>query len=143
MQGRTDLILEEPPGPGAILDIKSGSKTWYRQSLKDGRAFQLAAYSRLLKKPKGPWPVTGYFVVSSAELFTTHPGVFPGSIVIEGPGEEASWQVLQEKVKQLQEDLKKGKVPLGIPEADWEKRGPAAVMPARCGFCQYKLFCGL
>ena len=143
LQGRTDLILEEPGGPGAILDIKSGSKTWYRQSLKEGRAFQLAAYSRLLKKKDGPWPITGYFVVSSAELFTTHPGAFPGSIVIEGPAEEESWQVLQEKVKQVVEELKQGKVPLGIPEADWKKGDTGAVMPAQCGFCNYKLFCGL
>ena len=141
IEGRADIVLvrRDDPEQLAVIDLKwgGGGGGFYRKAMEGGRALQLAAYARLAGDRPAP---TAYLILSTAQLITVHPGVFPGADVVLGPTETEVWQGLEEAVLKGRQALAEGVVDVGLPEGDWtEDRG--LLVPAACSFCGYRLFC--
>lgn len=149
LEGRTDLVLQDEHGERVVVDLKWGGASRYRKLLEDGRAVQLAVY----RAAADGNPPAAYFIVSSAMLLTVHEDVArrlgTGS-VIEGPGEEAVLEEILEQTSGIRERLRGGSIPVGYPEKEWKALRDSrpddwrevAMLPAPCGYCDYRLFCG-
>lgn len=70
--GYADLILRDAAGGAFVLDLKwSGSDTYHRDILEEGRALQLATYAWLLRARGETGAVqAGYFMLAQGSLIT-------------------------------------------------------------------------
>ncbi len=67
VRSRIDLVVRDRDGNEAVIDLKwTGSRTWRRTEVQEGRAIQLATYSRLVA-PNGGAPA-GYYLLRQREL---------------------------------------------------------------------------
>lgn len=67
IRSRIDLVVRDRDGTEAVIDLKwTGSTTYRRRELEEGRAIQLATYSRLVN-PTGGAPA-GYYLLRQREL---------------------------------------------------------------------------
>ncbi len=146
LEGRTDLIVRRvKDGMTAVIDMKWSSEGLKIDSLKNGTALQLAAYSYLTQDKKR-WPPTAYFLFPTAQLYSTSENDFPGAIHIEGPSEQEVWKVAMELSGQTRGNLDAGKVRVAciVEESDSSDAGEDGGMmklEAPCKYCEFQLFC--
>ena len=146
LHGRVDLVIRRrgPGGGLAIIDLKWSGRRHYRSLLEQRRALQLAHYATVAgaAEAQSP-PPTAYFVITTGELFTVHPGLLPGAIVVPGPTEDELWAELWPHAQTRRATVGAGTVDVGIPDAAWREGLPQVPLPAPCRFCDYGLFCGI
>lgn len=111
-----DIFYEFADGRFAIIDMKWGSYTKYREELKEGRPLQLATYAHIAEgSDPRKLADAGYFIISRAELLCRHNLVFPTATAIE-PDEPTSlqltWQKLEKTLRWRIEQLKNGQIEL-------------------------------
>ena len=109
LSGRLDLLLSDPDGNEAVVDLKWGrSKYW--ALLEKGQATQLAVYvsARRLATGAGELLPAGYFSLANGELLTTQTAPFVGARPINGPGLDETWRQLERTVDLVQQLLDQG-----------------------------------
>ena len=129
-QGKLDLYLEDAAGKQFVIDMKWSASSRYQESLENGKALQLAAYSRLL----------------DAEEFDVHCGYFllPKRKLLYEPNPQ--WGELWEKAetmwKQRLEKIHAGILERGEEDERKLKHSPLTLpLAAGCGFCDYAALC--
>jgi hypothetical protein len=154
LAGRADLVAEKAD-TSAIIDLKLGSLSYYREKLKNGEALQVALYSDLARGG-GTLPPTGYFMINRGELLTVDTGAFPGALEIDGPSMEETlaatrealrfWRAVLAKgiVASRHKELREGSM-LEAGEAAGKTipaSGPGAMEPG-CRFCEHGVVCSV
>lgn len=119
--GTMDIFCELDDGRFAIIDMKWGGYTRYREELKAGRPLQLATYAHIAEgKHPGQLADAGYFVLSRAELLCNHTLVFPTATAIE-PDEPTSlhltWQKFEKTLRWRMDQLQNGCIELTYGDA--------------------------
>lgn len=144
--GKPDLIIGPP---ARILDLKWGGAQHRRDSLANGTAIQLAAYSYLTRE-RDAFPPVAYLIMSAQRLFATDAKAFPGAEPVPGPSPEATWNVLTESHKAAWAHVARGElVATGIESGDAQVPKGAQVIDGQlvlappCRFCMYQGLCGL
>ena len=154
LHGRLDLRLVDGEGRTAILDLKWGASS-YRRLLQEGRAVQLAAYSRSVAVPGAPAaaPPAAYFALSSGQVLSTDARMSAGR-TIDGPSLAETWRRVEATATAVIASHDRGEIhvsatrrslplleALGIPAA---RRGDhfAAAPDAACSYCDYDALCG-
>ncbi|MFQ5460565.1 MAG: PD-(D/E)XK nuclease family protein, partial [Anaerolineae bacterium] len=145
VRGRADLVL----GPRrAVIDLKLSGLNHRRKEIRDGTAFQLATYGRLLARD-GEFPPVGYYILRQQALLSTAPGPFGEITPINGPGPEATWRGLVAAVEARRTALSAGvvaapgsedEVPDDVEKASLE--GGRLSLPPQCHFCDLSPLCG-
>ena len=138
IRGYCDLVLRKRNNPDDIfiIDIKQ-SRNKYLSQVKEGRAIQLACYSRVADTE---WPPTGFFVLETGDLFTCHgPDVIKEAFHLKAPRDEKqTWEVFQQEVKKVRRDLEAGIINFGD---EW--KDDPEFQPAECKYCEFGDFCGI
>jgi hypothetical protein len=149
LHGYLDLELARGDQP-YILDLKLG-RGRRRAQLAEGRALQLAIYSRLRRTAGGREPIAGFLVLEDQELLTTAPGAFAHATEVEGPSMSEVFERTAAGFRYWRNVLAAGVVPRTKPDVDWQEivtsvageppsEGPAAPEPG-CGYCNYGRIC--
>jgi ATP-dependent helicase/nuclease subunit B len=156
LHGRLDLRLEGRNGNEdrrAILDLKWGAST-YRAALADGRAVQLAVYSRAVARIYGcPAPPAAYFALASSQVLSTDAEMQP-TRTIGGASLEETWGRAEATARAVLERIERGTIhvvgtkhslplldALGVPD-DHRGRHFEAAREAACSYCDYDALCG-
>ena len=141
--GRLDLLMGEPT---LVLDFKWSGTTSKKESLLRGTAYQLAIYSRLLKKPLNKeYPGVAYYVLKDGSLLTNQDG-YPIGEVCQGPDPSTTWAALDRAFARAHDQLRNGQLfAAGNVEAptksDSIKEGEL-VLKSNCEYCSYGALCG-
>lgn len=114
-------------------------------ALKNGTAFQLAAYSYLIGDGK-KWPPTAYFLFPTAQLYSTHQDYFPGAIHVAGPCENEVWEAAMDLSRETKTKLDTGAVEApGLDEKNGSSRAKQGSgimnLEPRCEYCEFELLC--
>jgi hypothetical protein len=145
-EGRPDLVVGPDP---TIIDLKSGSEGFHRESLEDGSAVQLASYSHLFEKD-GHFPSAAYFILKTRRLFTTAKRPFPDANLVSGPDLADTWRALKQLYTMRWKEIEGHTVasrgqrgPKGefVPSKSQLKNGELNLTPP-CEFCGFELLCG-
>jgi hypothetical protein len=152
LEGRLDLRLVDDQGKPVVLDLKWGKST-YETALREGRAVQLAAYSRAIATTDTDHPPAGYFALKAGKELATDPRM-KAEHPIDGPSLEETWERAQRTALAVIDAHKSGKVmvlatrrslplldALGVPEA----RQDDYLLPdpeQGCKYCSFDVICG-
>ncbi len=144
-EGTPDLLIGSPT---RVVDLKWGGASYRRNSLANGTALQLAAYS-FLSREGGEFPPVAYLIMSAQRLLTTSPTHFPGAEPVAGDGPEPTWRRLEATHSRRWATLQSGSVEaLGVAtENDPVTRDSKVVddeivLAPPCGFCSFGSLCG-
>ena len=142
--GRADLLLD---GPASVLDLKRSWASVRRDMLREGKALQLATYSRMHRGEKGgDWPPVGYYVLDDQRMLTTDQQAFGKAERVAGPSPEETWRQMDVAMAEVWRELGEGLVRLGLVDKDkLDDEGEALEKPwikASCRFCDYGVLCG-
>jgi hypothetical protein len=112
LEGRLDLLLMTDEGQSAIIDMKWGIAD-YRDSLRLGRALQLAAYGHAhsLRQGSSELPHTAYFSLKQGKLVSLSADLFKDSDVISGPDLRDTWQNAERTFDVAVNTVANGRVP--------------------------------
>jgi hypothetical protein len=144
LEGRTDLIAVAPGHGPVVIDLKRRSANRLRETLRRGRAIQLAAYAFALKAS------SAYFSITNAALLTTSPEAFGRAYANAGPGDLVTWSLVEDALTRAEAVLAQGRIPVaglsGSPEAA-EALGPPLlsrrqVQDEVCSYCAFAPVCG-
>jgi RecB family exonuclease len=156
LHGRLDMRLVDAEGRDAVLDMKWGASS-YRKLLEEGRAVQLAAYSRAVakRKTRESLPPGAYFCVGSAQVLTTDARMKPPRDKLEGPTLDATWRRVEKTTHAVLGSLAQGKVPvaatrralpileaLDVPESERHSHYTLTKPEDACRYCSYGPLCG-
>lgn len=107
VSGRLDCVLDPP----AVLDFKLGAERQHADALSQGRAVQLAVYSKLLQAQSGPeFPPVAYYVLRNQRLLGSASPRLAVEEQIAGPGPELISQRLWRELAVEHERLAQGRV---------------------------------
>lgn len=150
--GRLDVRLADADGQIAVLDLKWGAST-YEARIKEGRAIQLAAYSRALRETgSGPMPPAGYFALSTGRVLTADERM-KAPKTLDGPTLNETWSRVGRTTTEVVGALSRGEIHvaarralplldrLGVKESDRERHF-AAEPDEPCTYCPYPAICG-
>jgi RecB family exonuclease len=154
LHGRLDVRLIDDAGKDAVLDLKWGASS-SRALLNEGRAVQLAAYSRALRKrtARNSLPPAAYFAVGASKVLTTDVRM-KAEREIDGPSLDETWMRVERTAQAVVQKLGRGEIlvsgtrkalplldALGVAQADrakfYESSGDAA-----CKYCSFPAICG-
>lgn len=144
--GTIDMLLADAQGRPVILDLKwSGRDTHRRTEIAEGRAIQLAVYSRLVAGQQATVPA-GYFMIRQRSLFFTATTPFPPETHVPGSDLHAVWHDAWESRRRSLDRLRSGVVH-ATGAADGDDEGPAdpsdpLTLEPSCRFCDYGRLCG-
>ncbi len=153
ISARLDLRLADAQGKTAVLDLKWGAGS-YTKKLEQGRAVQLAAYSRALRaKSQGDPPAAGYFSLGAGRILSVDPGMAPPRL-LKGPSMEETWGRLERTLRVVKSALAQGRVLVGgtagapalldalaVPGEEQEKFFSLEKKQV-CDYCSYSGICG-
>lgn len=153
LHGRLDLRLSDREGHEAILDLKWGSSK-YQDLLREGRAVQLAVYSRAIARSgANEAPPAGYFSLSTGRVLASDERMAPTRNVA-GPSLQATLAQAEATAVAVRALADRGVLPvvgtkrsvpllesLGVPEAS-RHRHVQASREAPCAYCEYGALCG-
>jgi ATP-dependent helicase/nuclease subunit B len=150
LQGRLDLRLEDSRGRvdrTAILDLKWGAAS-YQKALVNGRAVQLAVYSRAISGAPA-----AYFSLASGKVLATDERMDP-TRPLDGPPLETTWSRVEATARAVMERAGRGvldvvgtkaAIPLldalEIPGSQRDHHFEASRDDA-CKHCEYEALCG-
>ncbi len=169
LEGRPDLVVgrrvdeaaatRTPTSPrGAapagdvrgVIDLKWSGAPYRRDELAAGTAYQLAAYSHLVRAAdRDPFPPVAYYVLRDQRLLVSDARVFPTGEPVGDVPPEAIWRAVERAVARRRAEIAGGM--LEAPgNADDERpiceasvlEGEALVLAPPCRFCEFSLLCG-
>ena len=143
VRGRIDLLVRDRGGKEAIIDLKwTGSRTWRRNEVAEGRAVQLATYSRLVAPAGGA--SAGYYLLRQRELVAEAGSTVAREGLVVARSLDATWDAVVSDWHQLAALARSGKgLASGVP-------GVAEHLPANlgfatregvCAFCDMRIVC--
>jgi hypothetical protein len=144
--GRTDLVVGDPP---VVLDLKWSGAPRNRDKLKNGTAFQVAAYAFMLQTGRA-FPAAAYFILRDQRLIALKNVPFTNAETIEGPPLQETWNALLATTRESLDLLTKGRIEaLGIQleddtggaKKDELSDGRLTLEPP-CKFCSFGFLCG-
>jgi ATP-dependent helicase/nuclease subunit B len=155
MVGRIDLLVENPEGIQAIIDVKWGY-SGYRDLLQSGHALQLAVYAFAhgAERNAQTIPEATYFSLKQQKLFGLRSKLLPNAEELGGPSLAATWQKIERSVEKAEVMVASGRFPvtgvrqslpllhsLAIPEG---AHGNHFGLPAKasCEYCAFDAICG-
>jgi len=153
--GRLDLLLSDPDGKEAVVDLKWGKST-HENLLANGQAVQLAVYAsaRRLATGESKLPPAGYFSLANGKLLTTQSEPFAGAQRVSGPDLDETWQRLERTVDLVRQLLDEGRVVVtgvrqSLPLLDAAGVSDEArptyldmAVESGCRYCDYDALCG-
>ena len=117
-----DIFCEFGDGSFAVIDMKWGGYTRYRNELKAGRPLQLATYAHIAEgKRPGKLADAGYFILSRAELLCSHSMIFPTATVVKPDNPTSlhhTWQQLEKTIRWRMGQLNSGLIELTYGNAE-------------------------
>jgi hypothetical protein len=144
LRARPDLVL---PGRRPVLDLKTGSSRYLRQSLRKGTSIQLAVYS-LLAATNGRPAAVGLYLAREGRILSPDAGAFPEADVIAGPGMAEVWQGLERAAQERWAEIGQGRLVApgageeeDLPEEGLNDDGLLVLRPP-CTFCDLDGLCG-
>jgi hypothetical protein len=144
--GRIDVVLKAESGRRVVLDYKwTSSDKYKRESLEQGTALQLAAYSWLLSDNLDKDPSGGYFMLKQGRLLHSEQAHFPDNTFVSGSHMPDVWKATVTAHQDRMKEITSGQiVAAGIPDEHGKTLSGTATMPleAPCKFCNYGLICG-
>lgn len=150
LEGKPDVMLADKDGQPIVVDLKWG-RSKRADSLKNGTATQLAAYSALKREDGKRFPPAAFFIIRAQQVLTSDVGVFPGVPVIEGPPLEDTWKALERAHADAHARLQAGTATApGITAdgervekftEDLEEDGTLTLSPP-CHYCELSALCG-
>jgi len=152
LTGRTDLTAVAPGDRPVVIDLKRKSASRLRETIRKGRAIQLAAYAFALRAS------SAYFSITNATLLTTSPEAFGQAYANTGPSDQETWSRVEATLARTEAVLAQGRIPvtgledspdaaatLGVPEGEED----LYLVPAKrqvqdevCGYCAFAPVCG-
>ncbi len=134
VRSRIDLIVRDRNGVEGVIDLKwTGSRAWRRKEVEEGRAIQLATYSRLLV-PAGGAPA-GYYLLRQRELLAEAGSALAHEGLTVGRTLDATWDAIAADWRELTELARSGRgLAAGVP-------GVAQHLPADLGFLPGERVC--
>jgi len=146
LRGRADLVLDQPL---SIVDLKFGAAGYRAASLRDGTAYQLAAYSHAARK-RGTYPPVAYFIIASQRLLTTSPEAFPGAEALEGPSPKETWEATATAYEAAWAEVRRGNLVAPAIGEDGRAAKPVSdhvdegglVLSPPCRYCEFSALCG-
>lgn len=154
VSARLDLRVMDTQGNVAVLDLKWGSGS-YAKKIEQGRAVQLAAYSRALRTGThgAVSPPAAYFSLAAGRLISADARMSPSKL-LRGPSLEETWSHLERTVHAVKASVAQGRVLVGgtkhapplldalaVPKAEQEEHF-ALEKDQVCGYCRYSGICG-
>jgi hypothetical protein len=79
LNGSIDVLATRADGQEAILDIKWGSRSYRRDSLRKSSYLQLATYAQLRRGSAAALPKLSYFIVKTADILSLDHDFFPAA----------------------------------------------------------------
>lgn len=135
LEGNLDIFCELPGGKLAIIDMKWGSYSRYKDELKAGRPLQLATYAHIADgNHPGLIADAGYFILSKAELLCNNSTFFPTATVIN-PDQPTSfvqsWNQLEKTLQWRASQLDAGTIEIsyGVTPPDENSAPPDNCLP--------------
>jgi hypothetical protein len=145
--GRADLVVGDPP---FVIDLKWSAGSYRREQLKNGTAFQVAAYAFMIQTGRA-FPGAAYFILRDQRLIALKGAPFANAETVEGPSLQETWNALLAATRESIDLLTKGRIEaLGIPLEDdtgiAKKDGVfdgRLILEPPCKFCSFGFLCGL
>ena len=150
LSGRPDLVTDKPL---RVIDMKWGGRSYRSKSLKAGAAYQLAAYSQMVRATDQPLPPTAYFILTSRKFLTVDGEAF-GVAPLVGPDMQATWNAFEKAYLDRLRELQQGGI-TATAVADKADADASDVvkqecidesgtlrLPASCSYCDYRGLCG-
>jgi len=143
VSSRLDMLVHDGASDPRIIDLKwSGTSKYRRDEIAEGRAIQLATYSRLIN-PEGGVPA-GYYMLNQRQLIAES-----GSPIATVPVEAArnlgeTWSALVESWKAWSDLARAGQaVATGVEGAEAHVPPDVGIQPNNdpCGFCDFQRLC--
>lgn len=132
--GSADLVVTREDGCMGVIDMKWSGEDRYPMRLKNNTHLQLAIYGELIRQECNTWPELGYFILSTARLFTQTNNFFPGGVSVADESDIRNamlWHAFNESWKWRDAQLREGLVEVVMPgtEHDDDSRPPETGMP--------------
>lgn len=161
LAGRADLVAETRDRARAVVDLKLGSATRFRNEIRGGRAIQLAAYGFALRSGDAPadYAATAYFSLTNATAVGTDAEIFALAQAASGPGVKATWSRIDRTMDRFEALFRDGRIPvtgldsspdlvwsLGVPESEIhvhvQGKTKKELREKTCRHCEYAPICG-
>ena len=144
--GRTDLVVGDPP---VVIDLKWSGGSYRREQLKNGTAFQVAAYAFMIQTGRA-FPGAAYFILRDQRLITLKSAPFANAENVDGPPLQETWNALLAATRESLDLLTKGRIEaFGIPlkdDAGVAKKDEISdgrlILEPPCKFCSFGFLCG-
>jgi hypothetical protein len=127
VRSRLDLLVRDREGVEAVIDLKwTGSRTWRRAEVEEGRAIQLATYGHLVA-PAGGAPAA-YYLLRQRELLAEAGSALAQDGLTVARTLDATWEAIAADWAELTRLARSGRgVATGVP-------GVAEHLPPTLGF---------
>jgi hypothetical protein len=145
INGRVDLLAAAASGRRVVIDLK-----WYRtdkyvrDNLKDGTAFQIAVYARLVTGEAAD-AVAGYFMLRQKRFLSCTPLDGGLTTLVSGPSPKETWENIRASFKRTVGEMKAGRIRATFEHKDekqTEFADPCLLAPPNCRFCDFGGICG-
>lgn len=150
LTGRPDLVADKPL---RVIDMKWGGRSFRTKTLKSGAAYQLAAYSQVVREEDQPLPPTAYFILMQRRFLTVDGPAF-GVAPITGPDMQTTWNAFEQAYQDRLRELQNGGVTAaavanvtgegadGVVKQDGIDETGTLRLTAGCRYCDYRGLCG-
>jgi ATP-dependent helicase/nuclease subunit B len=140
LKGRVDMLLETKAGARVIVDMKwTGRDRYRREELREGRAVQLATYTRL--QPTNLSSTAAYFMLAQSRFLAADVWPFPGA-QISGSDLVETWREVALGWEAAWNNIVGGVVDATGVGDDPVDHPCAVVLEAPCKFCTSGRLCG-
>jgi PD-(D/E)XK nuclease superfamily protein len=135
LTGQADLVVRKKTGVQAIVDMKWGNASAYRDRLARNRHLQLTLYAEMFRQETRTWPQVSYFIFDRSQLLAPDKEFFPQALkipsVVAG-GTAALWEEFVMAWKWRRSQIDAGQIEVAIegitPTVDSEPP-PGALQP--------------
>jgi hypothetical protein len=157
LEGRPDLVVGVRPDRAAtgadvrgVIDLKWSGAKYRRDELAAGTAYQLAAYSHLVRTGDAdPFPPVAYYILRDQRLLVSDARVFPTGERVGELAPDAMWRAVERGVARRRAEVAAGVVDAPgnaddehpMCEASLVEHDVLVVEPP-CRFCDFPLLCG-
>lgn len=144
LAGRVDLLAGDP---AVVVDFKWGGRSRRQKEIREGTAYQLAAYAYAATQSGAPMPEFGYFILRDRLMVGRKGGPFDPDTTLEGPSASQTWETFAVSCRQALASIAAGRL-----EAPGGREGACTgskvvdgrlVLATPCDYCSYDALCGL
>lgn len=154
--GYIDCHVRSPQYGDAVIDFKLSSGSKYKEKLEEGKALQLATYSKALASgnPGNRFPGAAYLILSSSEFLNPSGNPLGGNdSTVSGLDLESVWKQFETALREADGWFSSGKIPVRpLQKPNQWPAGVNLILKGEdeetaeqnlCKYCDYQLICGL